>query len=82
MGLVNASTEKGHEVKLFFNEDSVKLLVQYPVLTGLGVKMLACVTSCREMNIDEQDFIENARMSSMAEVVLLMENMDRTLFLG
>ncbi len=82
MGMVRASTEKGHDVKIFFNEDSVKLLVRYPVLSELGVEMLACHTTCRYMNIEEGDLINNARMTSMAELVMLMESMDRTLFLG
>ncbi len=82
MGIVRASTDKGHDVKIFFNEDSVKLLVRYPVLSELGVEMLACHTTCRDMNIEEGDLINNARMTSMAELVMLMESMDRTLFLG
>lgn len=82
MGIVRASTDKGHDVKIFFNEDSVKLLVRYPVLSELGVEMLACHTTCRYMNIEEGDLIKNARMTSMAELVMLMESMDRTLFLG
>ena len=82
MGMVRASTDRGHDVKIFFNEDSVKLLVQYPVLSELGVEMHACQTVCRFMNIEEEDLIRNAKMTSMAELVMLMESMDRTLFLG
>jgi len=82
MGIVRASTDKGHDVKIFFNEDSVKLLVRYPMLSELEVEMLACQTTCRFMNIEEGDLIRNAKMTSMAELVMLMESMDRTLFLG
>jgi predicted peroxiredoxin len=82
MGMVRASTDKGHNVTVFFNEGSVKLLVQYPMLSELGVEMLACVTSCKEANIEEKDLIEGARMTSMAEIVMMMESKDRTLFLG
>ena len=82
MGMVRASTDKGHDVTVFFNEGSVKLLVQYPMLTELGVEMLACVTSCKASNIEESDLIEGARMTSMAEIVMMMESKDRTLFLG
>ena len=82
MGIVRASTDKGHDVKIFFNEDSVKLLVQYPLLSELEVEMLACHTTCRFMNIEEENLIRNAKMTSMAELVMLMESMDRTLFLG
>ena len=82
MGMVRSSTERGHIVKIVFNEDSVRLLAQYPVLSDLEVEMLACQTTCRDMNIGEGDLIRNAKMTSMAELVMLMESMDRTLFLG
>jgi len=52
LGLASAAHEKGHTVKVFFNEESVKLLT------------------------------EPNRFSSLAEVVTLMEECDRTLFLG
>lgn len=82
MGMVRSATDKGHEVTIFFNEDSVKLLTQYPMLTELEVEMLACQTVCRYLNIKDEDLIEGARMTSMAEIVMMMESMDRTLFLG
>lgn len=82
MGMVRASTDKGHNVTVFFNEGSVKLLVQYPMLSELGVEMLACVTSCKAANIEEKDLIKGARMTSMAEIVMMMESKERTLFLG
>ncbi len=82
MGIVKAATDKGNEVTVFFNEDAVKLLVQYPMLTELGVEMLACQTTCKFANIEEKDLIEGARMTSMAEIVMMMESKDRTLFLG
>lgn len=82
MGVARAATEKGHEVKIFFNEGSVKLLGQYPFLSELEVEMLACQTMCRYANITEDDLIPGARMVSMAEIVMLMESMDKTLFLG
>lgn len=82
MGVIRASIARGHEVRVFFNEDSVKLLTAYPMLSELEVEMMACVTSCRTMNIEEEDLIRNARYSSMAELVMLMESMDRTLYLG
>jgi predicted peroxiredoxin len=82
MGMVRAATDKGHEVKIFFNEDSVKLLVQYPILSDLGVEMLACQTTCQMANIAAGDLIPGARITSLAEIVMLMESMNRTLFLG
>jgi predicted peroxiredoxin len=82
MGIVRASTDKGHKVTVFFNEDAVKLLVQYPMLSELEVEMLACHTTCTMANIEEKDLIKGARMTSMAEIVMMMESKDRTLFLG
>ena len=82
MGLVRAAKDRGHEVVVFFNEESVKLLVQYPLLTELGVELLACQTTCQFAGIKESDLIPGARMTSMAEMVMMMEEKDRTLFLG
>ena len=82
MGIVRATKDKGHDVVVFFNEESVKLLVQYPLLSELEVEMLACQTMCQQLDIKEEDLIQGARMTSMAEMVMLMEEKDRTLFLG
>ena len=82
MGIVRATKDKGHDVVVFFNEESVKLLVQYPLLSELNVELLACQTMCQFMDIHEEDLIPGARMTSMAEMVMLMEEKDRTLFLG
>ena len=60
----------------------MRLLAQYPILSDLEVEMLACQTTCKFMNINEEDLIRNAKMTSLAELVMLMESMDRTLFLG
>jgi peroxiredoxin family protein len=82
MGVVRAAKDRGHEVVVFFNEGSVKLLVQYSMLTELGAVMLACQTTCQSVGIREEDLITGAKMSSMAEMVMMMEEKDRTLFLG
>ncbi len=82
MGTVRAAKARGHEVVVFFNEESVKLLVQYPMLSELNVEMLACQTTCQYVGIKEEDLIPGARMTSMAELVMMMEEKDRTLFLG
>ncbi len=82
MGLVRAAKDRGHNVVVFFNEESVKLLVQYPMLSELGVEMLACQTTCQFMGIKEEDMIPGAKISSLAEMVIMMEEKDRTLFLG
>jgi peroxiredoxin family protein len=82
MGIVRAAKDRGHDVVVFFNEESVKLLVQYPMLSELNVKMLACQTVCQYVGIKEEDLIPGAKMTSMAEMVMMMEEKDRTLFLG
>jgi len=82
MGVVRAAKDRGHDVVVFFNEESVKLLVQYPFLSELGVEMLACQTMCQQLGIHEEDLIPGARMTSLAEMVMMMEEKDRTLFLG
>ena len=82
MGIVRAAKDKGHDVVVFFNEESVKLLVQYPLLSELDVELLACQTMCQYMGIHEEDLIPGARMTSLAELVMMMDEKDRTLFLG
>ena len=82
MGIVRATKDKGHDVVVFFNEESVKLLVQYPLLSELDVELLACQTMCQYIGIEEKDLIPGARMTSMAEMVMMMDEKDRTLFLG
>ena len=82
MGIVRAAKDRGHEVVVFFNEESVKLLVQYPFLSELDVEMLACITACQYVGIKESDLISGARMSSLAELVMMMDEKDRTIFLG
>lgn len=82
LGVVGAAFIRGHRVTIFFNEESVKLLVDHRSLRGLGAEILACVTACECSGIKEKDFVEGARMSSLGEVVMLMETADRTLFIG
>jgi predicted peroxiredoxin len=82
MGVVRAAKDRGHNVVVFFNEESVKLLTQYPILSELKVEMLACQTICQYINIKEEDLIQGARMTSMAEIVMMIKEYDRTLFLG
>jgi predicted peroxiredoxin len=82
MGIVRAAKERNHDVVIFFNEESVKLLVQYPELNECGVDMFACHTTCQNVGILEKDLTSGAKMSSLAEMVVLIEENDRTLFLG
>jgi predicted peroxiredoxin len=60
----------------------VKLLTEHNVLRGLGAEMLACVTACEYSGIRQEDIVKGARITSLSEVVILMEKCDRTLFMG
>lgn len=82
VGLSTAARERGHRVTVFFNEESVKLLAEPGAVMGLDAEMLACVTAGQYSGIREEDLVEGARFTSLAEVVTLMEECDRTLFLG
>jgi len=82
MGVVNAAKKRRHRVTVFFNEESVKLLTERNVLHGLGAEMLACVTACEYSGVRQEDMVKGARITSLAEVVTLMERCDRTLFMG
>jgi predicted peroxiredoxin len=82
LGVARASKERGHRVTVFFNEESVKLLVDHSSLKGLDAEMLACVTACEYSGIKKDDFIEGARITSLGEMISIMEEADRTLFLG
>ena len=82
VGLASASRERGHRVTVFFNEESVKLLTRHAALRGLDAEMLACVTASQHAGIAEEELVEGARFTSLAEVVTLMEECDRTLFMG
>lgn len=82
LGVVNAAYKRRHKVTVFFNEESVKLLLRHSILKGLPADILACVTSCQYSGIKEEDFVEGARMSSLGEVIEIMQRADRTLFMG
>ena len=82
LGLASAARGRGHAVTVFFNEESVKLLAEPGAVEGLGAEMLACITAGQYSGIEEEDLVEGARFTSLAEVVSLMEECDRTLFLG
>ena len=81
-GLASAANDRGHDVKVFFNEESVKLLADLGSVEGLDADMLACVTACQQLGVEEEDLVEGARVTSLGEVVTLVEECDRTLFLG
>jgi predicted peroxiredoxin len=87
--LTLASVSKGHSVVVFFNSQSTKLLgsdrdsPHLPALSGLGVRLLACRTSALESGLASSGgLMEAAEMSSLGELVDLMGEADRALFLG
>jgi len=85
--LTQASVSKGHRVVIFFNSQSTGLLKldrdSNRALSGLGARLLACRTSAQEMGIASAgDLIEGTELSSMGELVELMEEAERALFLG
>lgn len=81
-GTVAAARARNHEVTVFFNEESVKLLSEHDALKGLDANLLACITSCQYSGITQDEFPEGAKMSSLAEAIILIEKADRTLFMG
>jgi len=81
-GLTTAASRAGHEVTVFFNEESVKLLKSPSSVESLYADLLACRASAVDFNITKDDLAANARMSSLAELVELLEGADRVVFLG
>jgi sulfur relay (sulfurtransferase) complex TusBCD TusD component (DsrE family) len=73
---------------VFFNSQSTGLLglkrdSNLQVLSGQGVRLLACRTSALESGLASSGaLMEEAEMSSLGELVGLMEEADRALFLG
>ena len=81
-GVAEAARMRRHRVTVFFNEESVKLLLDRVNLSDLRAEMLACITACEYSGIKQEDIVEGARVTSLAEVVTLMQECDRTLFMG
>jgi predicted peroxiredoxin len=81
-GVAEAAAGRGHRVTVFFSEESVKLLLDHGSISDLKAEMLACVTACEVSGVKQEDIVEGARVTSLAEVVTLMETCDRTLFVG
>jgi predicted peroxiredoxin len=88
VNLASASLSRGHRVTVFFNAESTRLLETKTGAEGLsglisrGVRLLACRTSAQELGLTPRDIVEGAEMSSMGELVDLVEASDRSLFLG
>jgi len=86
VGLSNSLSMKGHKVIIFYNDESVSLLESGRAeLTGLpvGVRLKVCRTTASKKGLNKrEDFIIGVEMSSLGELVELMEEADRTVFLG
>jgi len=89
IGLAKASLARGHDVSAFFNERSVMLLragviehcQESRFLTG--VRLLVCRTSATTYGLKSpRDLVPGVEMSSLGELVELMEDSDRVLFVG
>jgi predicted peroxiredoxin len=87
-GLATAAADRGHEVAVFFNAHGVRLVIApgtggLDSLIGLGVRLMACRTSVMECGFKtEKALAAGAEMSSLSELVELMERSDRAIFLG
>jgi len=88
-GLASAAAYRGHEVTIFFHMGGISLLKasreanRLAPLISSGVRLLACRTSAKELGIESEcDLIEGAEMSSLGELVDLLDRCDRALFLG
>ena len=82
LGFTKAAVRQGHNVTIFFNEDSVTLLKKGSPVEMLYAELLACRASARDLDIPREGMISNARMSSLTELVELLEQSDRVVFLN
>ena len=87
-GLAEASLSRGHDVAIFFNAEGVKLLSATHRNEKLAdkaskIRLLACRTSAKECGIEsEGQLLKGAEMSSLSELVELLERSDRVIFAG
>ena len=88
-GLADAALSRGHEVTLFFSDRSVRLLIRggddgdFSGLSSRGTRLLACRTSVVTSGVpSEGGFVDGVEMSSLGELVGLIEDHDRVLFMG
>ena len=87
--LTQATVSRGHRVVVFFNSQSTRLLgsdrdsPHLPALSELGVRLLACRTSVLETGLAPKvPLMNGVEMSSLGELVDLMADAERVLFLG
>ncbi len=87
-GLADAALSRGHEVTLFFSDRSVRLLVprdekDYTEFSSRGSRLLVCRTAVTTRGVPSLGgFIEGVEMSSLGELVDLMDDHDRMIFVG
>ncbi len=88
-GLAKAALARGHEVTVFLNGVSVKLVISggrsngFSDLVADGVRLLVCRTSVATSGIESHDqLMGGVEMSSLSELVDLMEESGRVLFIG
>ena len=88
-GLAKAALTRRHEVTVFLNGVSVRLVESgrrtrgFSDLVADGVHLLVCRTSVATSGIESPDqLVGGAEMSSLSELVDLMEESGRVLFLG
>ena len=86
--ITQATVSRGHRIVVFFNSQSTRLLgsdkdsPHLHSLSELGVRLLACRTSALEALAPKGALMNGAEMSSLGELVDLMADADRALFLG
>jgi len=81
-GLSSAAARAGHDVTVFFNEESIQLLKNPSSVEYLYADLLACRASAVEYQITKDNMAVNARMSSLGELVEQLEENDHVVFLG
>jgi len=88
-GLAKAALARGHEVTVFLNGVSVRLVEsgrqtrEFSDLVDDGVHLLVCRTSAATSGIESPgQLMGGVEMSSLSELVDLMEENGRVLFLG
>ena len=85
IGLSLPLSNMGHKVVVFFNEESVNLLEKRRYefsLIPVGIRLKVCRTIAIRKGLTKiEDLIFSAEMSSLGELVNLLEEADRTVFL-
>jgi sulfur relay (sulfurtransferase) complex TusBCD TusD component (DsrE family) len=90
-GLISAAVKKGHEITVFFYMEGVCLLKPSRAhmrkclvpLISMKVKFLLCGTSAIKFGMESKDdMIEGTEMSSLSELIEIMDRCDRVLFMG